>query len=65
MRIFVIGNQDAVLGLALAGVDGRIVTTAQQVAEALDASLAIAPSGCCSSPPTQPPSPGSAWMPSR
>ncbi|HHX42747.1 MAG TPA: ATPase [Chloroflexi bacterium] len=40
MRIFVIGNQDAVLGLALAGVDGRIVTTAQQVAEALDASLA-------------------------
>ena len=39
MRIFVIGNQDAVLGFALVGVDGRIATDAQQVGEALDASL--------------------------
>jgi len=40
MRILVIGSQDAVLGLSLVGVDGRIVADAQQVKEALDASLA-------------------------
>ncbi len=40
MRIYVIGNQDAVLGFALVGVDGRIVSDAQEVREALDASLA-------------------------
>lgn len=40
MRIFVIGNQDAVLGFSLVGVDGRIVTDAQLVREALEASLA-------------------------
>lgn len=40
MRIYVIGNQDAVLGFALVGVGGRIVTDAQEVKGALDASLA-------------------------
>ena len=39
MRIHVIGNQDAVLGCALVGVDGRIVSDAQELREALDASL--------------------------
>jgi V/A-type H+/Na+-transporting ATPase subunit F len=39
MRIFVIGNQDAVLGFSLAGVDGQIVTDAQQAREALEAAL--------------------------
>jgi len=40
MRIFVIGNQDAVLGFSLAGVDGRIVTNAQQARQALETALA-------------------------
>lgn len=40
MRIFVIGNSDAVLGFALVGVDGRMATDAQQATEALDACLA-------------------------
>lgn len=40
MRIYVIGNQDAVLGFSLVGVDGRIVADEQQAKDALDASLA-------------------------
>jgi len=40
MRIFVIGNQDAVLGFSLVGVDGRIASDAQEVQEALTTCLA-------------------------
>lgn len=40
MRIFVIGNQDAVLGFSLVGVDGRIVAGAQEVQDALNVCLA-------------------------
>lgn len=40
MRMYVIGNQDAVLGFALVGVDGRIVVDAQEAKAALDAALA-------------------------
>jgi vacuolar-type H+-ATPase subunit F/Vma7 len=35
----VIGNQDAVWGFALAGVRGQIVTTAEELNQALDAAL--------------------------
>ena len=40
MRIFVLGNQDAVLGFSLVGVDGRIVGDADQTKAALDGALA-------------------------
>ena len=40
MRMYILGNQDAVLGFSLVGVDGRIVTDAEQTKEALDAALA-------------------------
>jgi V/A-type H+-transporting ATPase subunit F len=40
MKLMVIGNQDAVWGFALAGVRGRIVTTAEELNRALDAALA-------------------------
>ena len=38
--MLVIGNQDAVWGFALAGVRGKIVTTAEELNLALDAALA-------------------------
>jgi vacuolar-type H+-ATPase subunit F/Vma7 len=37
--LLVIGNQDAVWGFALAGVRGKIVTTAKELDQALDAAL--------------------------
>ncbi len=40
MKLIVIGNQDTVWGFALAGVGGQIVTTLQQMNQALDAALA-------------------------
>ncbi|HUV88286.1 MAG TPA: V-type ATP synthase subunit F [Anaerolineae bacterium] len=40
MKLMVIGNQDAVWGFALAGVRGRIVTTAEELNRALDAAMA-------------------------
>jgi len=39
MRPYVIGNPDCVLGFSLAGVSGRIVHSAEELAEALDAAL--------------------------
>jgi len=38
--MLVIGSQDAVWGFALVGVRGQIVTTAQELNQALDAALA-------------------------
>ena len=40
MRLFVIGNPDAVWGFALAGVRGSSVVTADELARALDAATA-------------------------
>ena len=40
MKLLVIGSQDAVLGFDLVGVRGRIVTTAEELNQALDAALA-------------------------
>ncbi len=40
MKLLVLGNQDAVWGFALAGVHGRIVTTAEELHSALDQALA-------------------------
>ena len=37
MRIFVIGNQDAVLGFALTGIRGQIATTGEDLMTTLDA----------------------------
>lgn len=39
MKLRVLGNQDAVWGFALAGVHGQIVTTPDELHEALDAAL--------------------------
>lgn len=39
MKPLVIGNLDAVLGFGLVGIQGRVVTTAQEVNQALDAVL--------------------------
>ena len=36
MKVLVIGHPDAVLGFSLAGVGGRVATTAAQVNQALD-----------------------------
>jgi len=36
MRIFVIGNQDAVLGFALTGIRGQIATTGESLISTLD-----------------------------
>lgn len=36
MKILVIGHPDAVLGFSLAGVGGRVATTAEEVNQALD-----------------------------
>jgi vacuolar-type H+-ATPase subunit F/Vma7 len=40
MRIHVIGNRDCVLGMALAGVEGRVVRDALELERALESSLA-------------------------
>ena len=40
MRTFVIGGENCVLGLALMGVEGRVVHNAQEFGEALDQCLA-------------------------
>jgi vacuolar-type H+-ATPase subunit F/Vma7 len=40
MKINVLGNYAAVLGFSLSGVQGQVVTTAEEVNQALDASLA-------------------------
>jgi vacuolar-type H+-ATPase subunit F/Vma7 len=39
MRIYVIGNENCVLGFALTGVGGRVANTPEQVQQALDDSL--------------------------
>lgn len=39
MKLMVIGNQEAVLGFSLAGVNGVVAVTAQEVNQALDAAL--------------------------
>ena len=36
MKVLVIGHPDAVLGFSLAGVGGRVATTADEVNQALD-----------------------------
>jgi V/A-type H+-transporting ATPase subunit F len=40
MKVLVIGNPDAVLGFSLVGVEGRAVTTAEEVNQTLDEALA-------------------------
>jgi V/A-type H+/Na+-transporting ATPase subunit F len=45
MKLIVIGNQDTVWGFALAGVGGQIVTTPQQLNQAIDAALSDAEVG--------------------
>ena len=40
MKVLVIGHPDAVLGFSLAGVGGRVATTAAEVNQALDAAQA-------------------------
>jgi len=39
MKVFIIGNQQAVLGFSLVGVNGKAVTSAEEVTEALDEAL--------------------------
>jgi len=39
MKVLTVGHPDAVLGFSLAGVDGRIATTAEEVNSALDDAL--------------------------
>ena len=45
MKVFVIGNQAAVLGFSLVGVHGKTVTSAMEVNEALDEALSNADNG--------------------
>ena len=45
MKVFVIGNQEAVLGFSLVGVHGKTVTSATEVNEALDEALSNAENG--------------------
>ena len=40
MKVLVIGNPDAVLGFSLVGVEGKAVTTAEEVNQALDEAMA-------------------------
>ncbi len=40
MKVFTIGHQEAVLGFSLAGVDGHVVTSAEEANKALDEALA-------------------------
>lgn len=39
MRYFVIGDEDTVLGLGMAGVSGRSITDARQAADAFDTAI--------------------------
>jgi len=39
MKILVIGNQEAVLGFSLTGVQGQVVSTVEEITEALDTAL--------------------------
>jgi V/A-type H+-transporting ATPase subunit F len=45
MKVFVIGNQQAILGFSLVGVNGKAVTSAAEVDEALDEALSNAENG--------------------
>ena len=45
MNVFVIGNQQAVLGFSLVGVNGKAVISAAEVDEALDEALSNAENG--------------------
>lgn len=45
MKVFVIGNQEAVLGFSLVGVHGKAVTTADEVNAVLDEALSNAENG--------------------
>ena len=45
MEVFIIGNQEAVLGFSLVGVSGKAVASAPEVNEALDAALSNADNG--------------------
>lgn len=45
MKIFVIGNQEAVLGFSLVGVHGTAVSSADEVNEAIDEALSNASNG--------------------
>jgi len=45
MKVFVIGNQEAVLGFSLVGVHGKTVKSAAEVNEALDEALSNADNG--------------------
>jgi V/A-type H+-transporting ATPase subunit F len=45
MKIFVVGNQEAVLGFSLVGVHGKAVASAPEVNEALDEALSNAENG--------------------
>ena len=45
MKILVIGNREAVLGFSLVGVHGRIVSTAAEANQALDATLTDSEAG--------------------
>jgi len=46
MKILVIGHPDAVLGFSLAGVGGKIATTADEVNQALDEAQADKDCAC-------------------
>jgi len=39
MKILVIGNQEAVLGFSLVGVQGQVVSTTEEINQALDTAL--------------------------
>lgn len=45
MRVFVIGNQEAVLGFSLVGVHGKAVTTVDEANAVLDEALSNAENG--------------------
>jgi len=45
MKVFVIGNQEAVLGFSLVGVHGKAVISGPEVDEALDEALSNADNG--------------------
>lgn len=45
MKVFVIGNQEAVLGFSLVGVRGKAVSSAPQMNQALDEALATPDAG--------------------
>jgi V/A-type H+-transporting ATPase subunit F len=45
MKVLTVGHPDAVLGFSLAGVDGRIAKTAEEVNSALDDALAASDVG--------------------